>query len=135
MSTSQTKVIYKPSLSSLPLQISLYYNSLFSFFFAIVIGSCSINKIFYWNKKVSISVLSVWAFIEPIRLYYGYSGNLNEKVPELATYLLISLFPTGPFLIYLAFLQPVIFPVDTFLSIIMLCFLVSFIYLDMLLLL
>lgn len=95
------QVVYKPSLASLPLQISLYYNCLFSILFAIVVGSCSVNKILFYNKKVSISVLSVWSFIEPFRLYYGYSGNLRERVADLATYLLMTLFPQLPFILYL----------------------------------
>ena len=82
-------VHFKPSLSSLNLQICLFYNMLFSIIFAVIVGSCSVNKLLYYNKRVSISVLCIWAAIEPARLYYGFSGNLRERVPELSTYLLI----------------------------------------------
>ena len=82
-------VHFKPSLSSLNLQICLFYNMLFSLFFAVIVGACSVNKLLYYNKRVSISVLCIWAAIEPARLYYGFSGNLRERVPELSTYLLI----------------------------------------------
>ena len=94
-------VVYRPSLASLPLQVGLFYNCLFSLLFAVVVGACSINKILYYNKKVSISVLSVWSFIEPFRLYYGFSGNLRERVADLATHLLMTLFPQLPFILYL----------------------------------
>ena len=97
---------------------------LFSLFFAIIVGSCSVNKLLYYNKRVSISVLCIWAAIEPARLYYGFSGNLRERVPELSTYLLISLFPQVPFVLYLAYVQPVQFPVDPILGSFMLVFLV-----------
>ena len=61
---------------------------------------------------MSVSVVVIWAAIEPIRLYYGFLGNLQESVPSLATYLLVTLFPQLPFVLYLAYIQPVIFPVD-----------------------
>jgi len=99
--SNRANVVFKPSLASLPLQISLYYNCLFSLLFAIVVGSCSVNKNMFYNKRVSISVLCVWSFIEPFRLYYGYSGNMRERVADLATYLLMTLFPQLPFILYL----------------------------------
>ena len=37
-------------------------------------------QLYYYNKKVSISVICLWAGIEPVRLYYGFSGNLKERV-------------------------------------------------------
>ena len=74
--------MYRPSLANLPLQMSLYYNSLFSLLFAVVIGACSLTKNLYYNKRVSISVIIIWAFLEPIRLYYGWSGNLQERVRQ-----------------------------------------------------
>lgn len=116
-------VHFKPSLSSLNLQRCLFYNALFSLFFAVIIGSCSVQKLLYYNKRVSISVVCIWAGIEPARLYYGISGNLRERVPELSTYLLISLFPQLPFVLYLAYVQPVQFPSDPILGSFMLVFL------------
>ncbi len=119
-----SRVQYKPSLSSLPLQMSLYYNGLLSVMFSVVVGSCSVYKYLYYNKRVSISVITFWTFLEPFRLYYGYKGNMKEKVPELATYLLITLFPQIPFVLYLSYVQPVKFPVDPILGSFMLLFLV-----------
>jgi hypothetical protein len=49
-------------------------------------------------------------------------------VPELATYLLITFFPQLPFVLYLAYAQPVRFPVDPVLGTFMLIFLVSSIF-------
>jgi len=30
---------------------------------------------------------------EPFRLFFGYSGNLHEKVPQLFAFVLLSVFP------------------------------------------
>ena len=77
-------------------------------------------KVLYYNKKVSISTMCVWSVFEAVRLYYGISGNMMEKVPELATYVLITIFPQMPFMIYFAYVQPVLFPVDPVLGTFML---------------
>jgi len=68
------------SLSSLPLQVGLHFNVLFSLLFLVLMGSCSLMKVLYYNKKVSISTMSVWLLFEVVRLYYGISGNMNERV-------------------------------------------------------
>jgi len=116
-------IAHRPSLSNLRLQIALYFNSLFSLLFAVVIGACSVQKVLYFNKRVSISVVVVWICFEPIRIFYGMSGNLKERVPELSTYILVTIFPQMPFIIYLAYVQPVLFPADPILGSFMLVFL------------
>ena len=121
---NRPRVNHKISLSSLPLAISLYYNTLFSIMFACIIGACSVYKNLYFNKRVSVSVIAFWCFIEPFRLYYGISGNMKEKVPDIATFLLITIFPQTPFILYFAYIQPVKFPVDPILGSFMLVFLI-----------
>jgi len=122
--TDGPAIAHRPSLSNLRLQIALFFNALFSLLFAVVIGACSVNKIMYFNKRVSISVVVVWVCFEPLRIFYGMSGNLKERVPELSTYILMTIFPQMPFIIYLAYVQPVLFPVDPILGSFMLVFLV-----------
>lgn len=78
------------------------------------------SKVLYYNKKVAISSITVWVCFEAVRLYYGMSGNMNEKVPELSAYLLITIFPQIPFALYFAYIQPVLFPVDPILGTFML---------------
>jgi hypothetical protein len=68
---------------------------------------------------------TVWTIIEPFRLYYGISGNLREKVPEMATYLLMGIFPQLPLVIYLGYLQTISFPIDAILGTLMLLFLIA----------
>ena len=70
----------------------------------------------------------VWFVFEVVRLYYGILGNMTEKVPELATYVLLTIFPQMPFMIYFAYVQPVLFPVDPILGTFMLIALVIQVY-------
>ena len=46
---------------------------------------------------------------------------------DLATFLLITIFPQTPFVLYFAYIQPVIFPVDPIVGTLMLLYLVSLI--------
>lgn len=80
MSTKPTGAMHKQSLSSLPLQMTLHFNVLFSLMFLTVVGACSLSKVMYYNKKVSISTMSVWLVFEAVRLYFGISGNMTERV-------------------------------------------------------
>jgi hypothetical protein len=50
------------------------------------------------------------------------------QVADLATFLLITLFPQTPFVLYFAYIQPVIFPVDPIVGTMMLLCLVSLLY-------
>lgn len=58
---------------------------------------------------------------------------MNEKVPDTATYLLMSIFPQLPIVLYLAYFQPTVFPVDPILGTFMLAFLVAELILGVLL--
>lgn len=62
--------------------------------------------------------------MEPFRLYFGFQGNLRETVPDTATFLLMGLFPQCAVVAYQAFFQPILFPIDYILGVIMLFFLV-----------
>jgi hypothetical protein len=61
---------------------------------------------------VLIPIVGLWMCGEIIRLHYGVSGNLKEKVPDLLTFLLVSVFPQLPLVIYISFFQEILFPVD-----------------------
>lgn len=119
------KAFHRPAFISLPLQVTLYYNVPVSVLFATVIGACSVQKMLFYDRLVSISVLIVWVVIEPLRIYLGMRGNMTEKVPDTATYLLMSVFPQFPIVLYLAYLQPTIFPVDPVLGSFMITFLIA----------
>jgi hypothetical protein len=108
-------------------------------------------QLLYYNKRVCISVVCIWALLELVRLSFGYRGNLKEnvscwhhslqvsidrsmtllsfhhhsQVSDLTTFLLITLFPQTPFMLYFGYIQPIIFPVDPVLATLMLAFLVK----------
>ncbi|OXU25970.1 hypothetical protein TSAR_009289 [Trichomalopsis sarcophagae] len=92
--------------SSLPLQIALYLNVRYSPIWLLVL-------LYYLDKKyydlsevykfVSVAVFLAVTGLECARLYLGYLGNLGEKIPELASFWLISTllqFPLEMFLVF-----------------------------------
>ncbi|XP_067950616.1 transmembrane protein 17B-like [Watersipora subatra] len=89
LSHHRTKDVRKGNeyLTSLPLQIALYFNA---FYFPVwVISSCITYQAKYscldeLYRVVVIALVVMMSFVELIRLYLGYLGNLTEKVPELA---------------------------------------------------
>ncbi len=125
---SKVGLTHVSSISNLSLQVTLHFNVLFSLLYTILVGACSMSKVLYYNKKVSISSISVWVVFETVRLYYGISGNMTENVPELSAYLLITVFPQIPFALYFAYIQPVLFPADPVLGTLMLLLLLFQIY-------
>ena len=114
----------KPSLSSLGLQMMLYYNACLSLIFVVLMGSVAVQKAVYYHRYVPVVAVTIFFLVEPARLYFGFSGNLREKVPDLATYLLMSIFPQFPIVTYLAYLQRVKFPVDRIVGSFLLIFMI-----------
>lgn len=91
-------------VSSLPLQMSLYFNS---YFFPLWWVSCIVMLHLKYSvlpdyyKFIVITVVILITLIEAIRLYLGCMGNLQEKVPELAGFWLLSLLLQLPLLLFL----------------------------------
>ncbi|XP_051021034.1 transmembrane protein 17 [Acomys russatus] len=91
-------------VSSLPLQMSLYFNS---YFFPLWWVSCvTMLHTKYpvlpdYYKFIVITVVILVTLIEAIRLYLGCLGNLQEKVPELAGFWLLSLLLQLPLILFL----------------------------------
>ena len=91
-------------VSSLALQMALYFNS---YFFPLWWVSCivmlhlkySILPDYY--KFIVVTVVILITLIEAIRLYLGCMGNLQEKVPELAGFWLLSLLLQLPLILFL----------------------------------
>jgi hypothetical protein len=146
------EIQFRPSLSNLPLQMSLFFNAVYSIMFGVIMAVCAVEKVMLWylhwvhlfthsnaltvqvseyeynlqlQKYALIPIVVFWILVEFIRIYYGMSGNLREKVPDLLTYLLISVFPQLPLVLYLAFFQEISFPIDPIMGVIMLIVLVS----------
>jgi transmembrane protein 17 len=96
--------------SSLPLQKLLYYN----YYYALAFG---LSHIFFvvWKSlslrlepadAIALPVLvALWILFETLRLRLGYSGNLTEKVPEMAAFWLLTVLPQLPLTVFLSFVQ------------------------------
>lgn len=87
--------------SSLPLQMLLYFNVQFSLFWGAMILALMVLQENYLEVNTAYRVLSplllsVWFIIEPLRLFFGYVGNLQEKVPQLTGFWLFTLIPQLP---------------------------------------
>jgi len=80
----------------------------------------------YWLEDFMIVLIplcfGIWFLTEWSRLWFGYYGNLHEKVPQLCAFLLLTFFPQIPCTIFLAFLQSRHMPVEKPLNYVMLAF-------------
>uniref|UniRef100_A0A8C4UJI0 Transmembrane protein 17 n=1 Tax=Falco tinnunculus TaxID=100819 RepID=A0A8C4UJI0_FALTI len=56
-----------------------------------------------YYKFILVTIMILASLIEVIRLYLGYMGNLQEKVPELAGFWLLSLLLQLPIILFLLF--------------------------------
>lgn len=92
--------------TSLPLQIILYFNVYFSIVW--IIGTSLLWPVLLSRAQQSDVwiILILFAFImlvifEIIRLYLGYLGNLQERVPELTGFWLLTLIIQTPLCVFL----------------------------------
>ncbi|KAM6309577.1 transmembrane protein 17 [Podargus strigoides] len=93
-------------VSSLPLQMSLYFNVYFFPFWwlsTVVMLHLKYPALSEYYKIMLVTVMILASLIEVIRLYLGYMGNLQEKVPELAGFWLLSLLLQLPIILFLLF--------------------------------
>ncbi|NXC39377.1 TMM17 protein, partial [Penelope pileata] len=93
-------------VTSLPLQMSLYFNVHFFPFWwlsTVVMLQLKYAVLSDYYKFILVTVMILTSLIEVIRLYLGYTGNLQEKVPELAGFWLLSLLLQLPLILFLLF--------------------------------
>ncbi|XP_078113712.1 transmembrane protein 17B [Sander vitreus] len=101
----------KRVLSSLHLQMSLYFNM---WFFPLWwISETVMLHLKYpvlpdYYKFILVTVLILMTLIEAIRLFLGYAGNLQEKVPELAGFWLLSILLQFPLILFLLFNEAIL---------------------------
>ncbi|XP_022069459.1 transmembrane protein 17B [Acanthochromis polyacanthus] len=101
----------KRVLSSLQLQMSLYFNM---WFFPLWwISETVMLQLKYpalpdYYKFILVTVLLLMTLIEGIRLYLGYAGNLQEKVPELAGFWLLSILLQFPLILFQLFNEAIL---------------------------
>ena len=118
-------------LASLPFQVLLFFNFNYSAAYGVALIYLTYIKCTTWAvhdlpRVMHFFFLSLWCCGEVMRLYFGYYGNLQEKVPHLAAFVLLTVFPAIPSTVYFASLQPLLRPFDQISSIFMLAGLVSF---------
>uniref|UniRef100_A0A3Q4BTI9 Transmembrane protein 17B n=1 Tax=Mola mola TaxID=94237 RepID=A0A3Q4BTI9_MOLML len=93
----------KRVLSSLHLQMSLYFNMWFFPLWWIsesVMLHLKYPALPDYYKFILVTVLILMTLIEAIRLFLGYAGNLQEKVPELAGFWLLSILLQLPLILF-----------------------------------
>ena len=66
----------------------------------------------------------IWVVTEISRIWFGFDGNLKEKVPQVSAFVLFTFFPQIPCVLYLSFGQDILFPIEPPLGFIGLVFLV-----------
>lgn len=114
--------------SSLVLQMVLYYNVLFSILYAIITVFVLRWKILnYGGWRLELFTpyfFAFWCVAEIGRLYNGYVGNLQEKVPNLTTFVFLTFFPQFLFCAYFLFIQHPAVPFDKITNAIMFVFLI-----------
>ncbi|KAL4622896.1 zinc finger protein 774 isoform X3 [Arapaima gigas] len=98
-------------VSSLPLQMSLFFN--LCFFPAWWASEVVMLHLKYpalpdYYKFILITVLILMTLIEAIRLYLGYAGNLQEKVPELAGFWLLTVLLQLPLILFQLFNEAIL---------------------------
>uniref|UniRef100_A0A8C3E174 Uncharacterized protein n=1 Tax=Corvus moneduloides TaxID=1196302 RepID=A0A8C3E174_CORMO len=91
-------------LSSLPLQVMLYFNVYYFPVWCLAEGIMLHLKyhLLPWHYQLLlVTAFLILSLAEGSRLYLGYLGNLQEKVPELAAFLLLSFLIQLPLLLFL----------------------------------
>ncbi|XP_034390888.1 transmembrane protein 17B [Cyclopterus lumpus] len=101
----------KRVLSSLHLQMSLYFNMWFFPWWWIsetVMLHLKYPALPDYYKFILVTVLILMTLIEAIRLFLGYAGNLQEKVPELAGFWLLSILLQFPLILFQLFNEAIL---------------------------
>lgn len=108
--------------SSLSLQKLLHFNTLYIACYGSTEIALSLYKALYitgigtatnlsTNSSPSIwsfiplILVCIWIIIEILRIRIGYLGNLQERVPELAAFWLLTLLPQLPLTIFISFIS------------------------------
>ncbi|KAJ7309591.1 hypothetical protein JRQ81_007644 [Phrynocephalus forsythii] len=91
-------------LSSLPLQMLLYFNAFYCPFWCLSEGvmlELKFHLLPNYYQALHVAAYLVIICVEALRLYLGYIGNLQEKVPELAGFALLSFLVEMPTLLFI----------------------------------
>ncbi|XP_029688379.1 transmembrane protein 17B-like [Takifugu rubripes] len=114
--------------SSLKLQMSLYFNTWYFPFWWIsesVMLHVKYPALSDPYKFILITILILMTLIETIRLFLGYSGNLQEKVPELAGFWLLTILQLAIILFQLFYEAFIIQPLERGVHIVLALFILT----------
>lgn len=115
--------------SSLSLQVVMYYQGFYSLLYCMVSGGCLLNKTYNYEYRnailelLTLPIFLLWAVTEVARVSLGYIGNIQENVPMISAFLLLTVFPQLVAVAFFSFLQDPAFPFDSAAGCIMLVFL------------
>ncbi|XP_042297399.1 transmembrane protein 17B-like [Sceloporus undulatus] len=116
-------------LSSLPLQMMLYFNVFYLPFWCLSEGVMLELKYCLLPAYYQFLLLTAYLMlilVETLRLYLGYIGNLQEKVPELAGFVLLSFLIEMPVLLFILTDEHIIrLPLEMAVHLVLLLFLAS----------
>ncbi|XP_028680009.1 transmembrane protein 17A [Erpetoichthys calabaricus] len=116
-------------VSHLPLQMLLYFNVFYFPFWwlsEVLMLELKLPLLAGYYQVLIIMGMVVITSTELLRLYLGYVGNLQEKVPELATFWLLTVFFQLPLLLFFQTDEEVvILPLERAVHLIFLLFLIS----------
>ncbi|KAL6114810.1 uncharacterized protein ACO6RY_05487 [Pungitius sinensis] len=90
-------------VSHLPLQMLLYFNIFYFpcwWFSAVFMLEVKFHYLPGYYQALLVTGVTLLTFVEAARLYLGYVGNLQEKVPELAAFCLLSFVLQVPVLLF-----------------------------------
>ncbi|KAK2837982.1 hypothetical protein Q5P01_015194 [Channa striata] len=90
-------------VSHLPLQMLLYFNMFYFpcwWFSAVLMLEVKFYHLPGYYQALLTTGVILLTLIEAVRLYLGYVGNLEEKVPELAAFWLLSFMFQLPVLLF-----------------------------------
>ncbi|RVE72216.1 hypothetical protein OJAV_G00059710 [Oryzias javanicus] len=115
--------------SSLLLQMSLYFNMWFFPWWWIcetIMLHLKYPALPDYYKFILVTVLLLMTLIEVIRLYLGYAGNLQEKVPELAGFWLLSILLQFPLVLFQLFNEALLIqPLERAVHLVLGCFVLT----------
>ncbi|KAL8610833.1 hypothetical protein ACOMHN_056688 [Nucella lapillus] len=116
-------------VTSLPLQMLIYFNIFFSplwFITCIVMLEAKFSHLSQLYQIVLVSVYIVYTLIDIVRLYIGFVGNLMERVPELAGFWLLTMILQLPLILLLLLNdEAILLPMERAVHIIKALFIVS----------
>ena len=111
--------------SSLTLQMAMFYQGMyvqiyssygrdanrFSILYFAVCGGCLSQKMLNYNFQngilsiLTLPIFLLWSGTEIVRVVLGYVGNVNERVPMISAFLLLTIFPQFVAVLFFTFLQ------------------------------